>query len=373
MADEISFQTFYEEKLKNQLIKIDAERSKEFKKVKAARYKGVGAGAILAAFTAWGIMAMQPEASLVKFIQVFLVFALFFGLCGLAIGNHYTVLGLEKFRLPYKYKIVTPIIKYFNSTLNYHPEEKVPEKEVEESKLFQEKISLYTGDDLIEGKDGEVNFRFSEIGLHKKIKKSDQHGTPSWVHHPFFKGIFLVAEFPEPIIETLIVQPNPDYKDNDKNKAFFRKYAEKQTRWSNKRYMEWSPEKADVSGGLHVVNTEDKFFDDQFLVYSTDKPAAAYLMNSKLKDRLVLLKDMDYEQAFQDWQSGKSGGDFQVPAPYCSIVGNKFYLAKPYNRQFFNTDLERSIVSPEVTEQYFKEIRELTSLVKGMMKAFQRS
>lgn len=373
MAKDSTFQTFYEETLKNQLIEIEAERSKEFKKIKAARKKGAGAGAVVALFFAWGVMAMQPVASIITFIQAFLVFGIFFGLAGLVVGNHYTVLGLEKFRLPFKQKIINPIIKHFNATLTYHPEERISNKEVEESRLFQEDISLFKGDDLIEGKDGEVKFRFSEIRLHIEVKRSDHNGTPNWVHLPFFKGIFLVAEFPEPLIGTLIVRPNPAFKESGKNIDLLRKYAEKQTRWKHKRYLDWSPAKAAVSGSLQEIKTTDSAFDEQFLVYSTDQSAAEYLVRSKLKDRLMALKESDYEQSFMNWQSGKSAGDFQIPAPYCAIVGNKFYLAKPYNRQFFNTNLERSIVEPEITENYFREISELTSLVKGVTQAFQKS
>lgn len=371
MSRESAFLKFYKETLENRLVNIEAERDKEFKKVKAARKKGVIAGAVVAAFVAWGVMAMQPVESIVTFFQAFLVFGVFFCLVGLVLGNHFTIRGMEKFRLPFKLKVITPVIRHFNPTLTYHPEQKISDTEIAESRLFQEEISLYRGDDLIEGKEEDVKLRFSEVQLHIKVKKSDHNGTSGWVHHPFFKGIFLVAELPYEVIDTLIVRPNPGHTGGEKNKEYMRKLAEKQTRWSNRRYLDWSPDRVDIDRPLYRINTGDESFDEQFFTYSTDKQAAASLMKSKLKERLLVLKDMDYEQAYHDWKSGKSGGEFQIPAPYCAIIGNKFYLAKPYNRQFFNIDLERSVVGPHVTEQFFYEIRELTGLARGMTKAFQ--
>ncbi len=361
------FQSFYENSLRDQLLSIEAERVKEYKKVKEGKIKGIIAGLILAAFIALGAMAMQPEPGIILFGQLFLVFGIFFGLAGFGVGYHYTIGVLDKFKLPFKNKIITPIVKQLNPNLKYLPKERITNEEVAASKLFQDNIDYYQGDDMIEGKEGNVKFRFSELRLHIEVKQSDKDGRPIMVNIPFFKGVFLVAEFPKPIIDCLIIRPNLSFEENKEGKDSARIAAEKKTLKNNKKYFSWSANKVKVAGTLKEVQTGDKSFNEQFDVYSTNEFEAKKLLGQNLEDQITVIKQKDYKRAYFDWLNGNSRGDFHLPSPYCSIIGNKLYLAKPYNRRFFNTDMESSVVNPALMEMYYYDIKELLDLTKEVI------
>jgi hypothetical protein len=66
-------------------------------------------------------------------------------------------------------------------------------------------------------------------------------------------------------------------------------------------------------------------------------------------------------------------GNYQFPTVYFSIIGNKAFFGKPFDRNFFSPDLLNSIVEEEVSAKFYQEIKELNLLMEQITKIVQKN
>ncbi|WP_296620650.1 DUF3137 domain-containing protein [Marivirga sp.] len=360
------FKEFYKTELKAKLEDIEKERLAFSKKLKVNRKRGIIIALVIATLVSLGVQSMQEEGSFTDFLKAFVIFGPVFSLFGWGFGSHIGIKKMQSLRKPFKEKIVTPIIQHFNSNLNYQPEKSITKEEINESQLFQENIEYYNGDDLFEGSNSFSDYRFSEMRLGVKIKKADHNGRMQFVSHAVFKGVFLVAEFNETIIDSLIIRPNPSFKEENDQKRFVQKGSKFQKEFAKNKYTHWYIQDVKASQALQQVETGDSYFDNQFLIYSSDEYKAKTLLEGGLKDLFLKITDWEKEQAYNDKIEGHLQGNYQHPTVYFSIIGNKAYFGKPFDRNFFSPDLLKSIIDEEVTAKFYQEIKELNLLMDQM-------
>ena len=367
------FKEFYKTELKTKLEEIEKERLVFDNKMKRDRKKGVIVALGIAVLFSIGVQAMQEEGGLIDFLKGFAIFAPVLSLFGWILGSHFAMKKMLKLKKPFKAKIVAPIIQHFNANLKYQPDKAITKDEIKGSQLFQENIDYYNGDDLFEGSNSFANFRFSEMRLGIKVRKPDHNGHMRDISHAIFKGVFLVAEFNQTIIDSLIIRPNPAFKEENDQKQFLQKGSEFQKEFAKNKYTHWYVEDVQISDSLKEVKVEDEYFDSQFLIYSSEPIKAKALLNGELKDFFLKLTNWEKEQAYKDKIEGHLQGNYQFPTVYFSIIGNKVFFGKPFDRNFFSPDLLNSIVEEEVSAKFYQEIKELNLLMEQVTKIVQKN
>ena len=367
------FKEFYKTELKTKLEEIEKERLVFDNKMKRDRKKGVIIALGIAVLVSLGVQAMQKEGGFTDFLKAFAIFAPVLSLFGWILGSHFAMKKLLKLKKPFKAKIVAPIIQHFNTNLKYQPDKAITKDEIKESQLFQENIDYYNGDDLFEGSNSFAYFRFSEMRLGIKVRKPDHNGHMRDISHAIFKGVFLVAEFNQTIIDSLIIRPNPAFKEENDQKGFLQKGSEFQKEFAKNKYTHWYVEDVQISDSLKEVKVEDEYFDSQFLIYSSEPIKAKGLLNGELKDFFLKLTNWEKEQAYKDKIEGHLQGNYQFPTVYFSIIGNKAFFGKPFDRNFFSPDLLNCIVEEEVSAKFYQEIKELNLLMEQITKIVQKN
>lgn len=360
------FKEFYKTELKSKLEEIEKERLVFENKMKKDRKKGIIIALGIAVLVSLGVQAMQEEGGFTDFLKAFAIFGPVLSLFGWILGSHFAMKKMLKLKKPFKEKVVAPIIEYFNSNLNYQPEKSINKKEISESQLFQENIEYYDGDDLFEGSNSFADYRFSEMRLGVKVKKADKDGHMRYISHAIFKGVFLVAEFHQTILDSLIIRPNPSFEEENDQKRFVQKRSNFQNEFAKNKYTHWYVEDVKASQSLKQVETGDDYFDNQFLTYSSDEEKAKILLEGGLKDFFLKITDWEKEQAYNDKIEGHLQGNYQFPTVYFSIIGNKAYFGKPFDRNFFSPDLLKSIVDEQETAKFYQEVKELNLLMEQM-------
>ncbi|MGM0579439.1 MAG: DUF3137 domain-containing protein [Bacteroidota bacterium] len=367
------FKEFYKTELRSKLEEIEKERLVFDNKMKKDRKKAIIIALGIAALVSLGIQAMQEDGSFSDFLKAFAIFGPVLSLFGWVLGSHFAMKKMLALKKPFKEKIVVPIIQHFNSNLKYQPEKAIPKEEINESQLFQEKIEYYYGDDLFESSNSYADYRFSELSLGVKVKKRDKNGRNRFVNHSIFKGVFLVAEFQHSVLDALMIRPNPSFEEENDQKRFVQKGSKFQKEFAKNKYTHWHIENVKNSQPLKEVETGDDYFDKQFLIYSSDQDKAKTILNGGLKDFFLKITNWEKEQAYNDKIEGHLQGNYQHPTVYFSILGNKAYFGKPFDRNFFSPDLLKSIVEEEVTAKFYQEIKELNLLMEQMTKIIPKA
>ena len=373
MVQESDFKGFYNSVLRTKLEKIEQERIEIAKSLKADRKKGLLIGLLVAIAVSIGVQFMQEDQSIMVFFKAFLIFGPLFSLFGWGFASHRGVKKISEMTNPFKEKIVSPIIQHFDSSLKYDPHNSVSKEEILESQLFQESIEYYNGDDFFEGIISNIKCRFSEKRLGVKIKKPDSDGRMRDISHAIFNGIFLVAEMPQTVIDTLIIRPNPDFKEEDHQRRLVQKGSKFQNEFAKNKYTHWFSSNVKTVKPLHQIKTEDSYFDEQFLVYSTDDNTAKALLLDGLKDFFLKLTDWEKEEAFTNKIEGHLAGNYQYPTVYFSIIGNKVYFGKPFDKGFFNPDMMKSILDEELIAKFYHELKELKLLIENLTQNISRT
>lgn len=187
----------------------------------------------------------------------------------LAIGAPFALDAFRMLRVPdtatprIRQQLVRRVVQFWDPSFRYQPAGSISRAEFDASRLFEgERIDRFHGEDLVTGKHGETEFRFSELRA-DRIEKNGKRTR----RVPVFHGLFFVADFPKHFRgETLLL---PDRAERHLG-AFGRAF---QT----------------LAGGfgLRLVQLEDPAFERAFAVYSSDETEARYLLSPSLMQRIL--------------------------------------------------------------------------------------
>ncbi|MBW1841881.1 MAG: DUF3137 domain-containing protein, partial [Deltaproteobacteria bacterium] len=146
------------------------------------------------------------------------------------------------FKSEFKHRIIERIVRFIDGNLLYDKDECIPESEFRKCRLFTTDFDRYEGDDLVSGKIGRTEFRFSDIHAYDETER-DKGGTK---RATIFKGIFYVADFNKQFSSTTVVLP-------DTAERLFGRLGKKLQSWHILRDK--------------LVNLEDPEFEKHFVVY----------------------------------------------------------------------------------------------------------
>lgn len=259
MADE-AFRKFYEAELAGSLDEIRRIRTQHARSSKRAAF------VILIIFLILGVLlfAAPEDFSLLVLLGL--------GGCVVAwIICLFCYFGGGKEKRAFKEIVVPQIIKFFDPSLEFHPDRMVPSKLYDLSGLFAQEWDDYDGEDFVSGFYKGVEVMFSELKTEYETESTDDEGNTTRTTHTIFDGVFFVADFHKDFKYRTYVLPDVAEKYFGKLLGGFF-------------------QKCNVFQSWKLIKLENVEFEKEFAVYADDPVEARYILSPLLMERLLVLR-----------------------------------------------------------------------------------
>jgi len=270
MANEQSFEQFFESELTPALQPLEKQRKELVKKITIT----CGGIAIVAIVIA--IFLIVNSANL--------MLLLFFVIGSFALGAFLIKRMSSEYVFSFKTLVVEPIIQYISPDLTYSPKSGISESRFRASEIFRHSIDRYHCEDLIQGPVEQTHINFSELHAEYKTESRDSKGHRQTNWHTIFKGLFFIADFNKYFKGRTFVLP-------DSAEKLFGRFGQK----------------IQEIGKSHgkLVKLEDPDFEREFAVYSTDQVEARYILSPALMRRLLKFKNKTGEKVYFSFTGGE--------------------------------------------------------------------
>ncbi len=227
------------------------------------------------------------------------------------------------YRLLFKEEVIAKIVQFIDSSMQYHADGHISEKECMSSELFSHDFDRLSGNDLVQGSINGVSLKFSDLHLEKQVE--DKGGKEHW--KSLFQGLFFVADFNKTFTCKTFILP-----DNVGNTLGI---VGEWMQGLNKSYGE-------------LVKLDNDLFEKFFVVYG-NQIESRYILSPSLMERILAFKD-------------KSGKGLSI-----SFVNSKMYLCVDYKKDLFEPILTQSLLDFAPIKEYFQ----LLSHILGIVEAFK--
>ena len=226
----------------------------------------------------------------------------------------------------FKQQVIRQIIHFIDDTLTYSPSDCISQGRFEECGIFRTHIDRYRGDDLVTGKMGSTDMKFSEVHAEYKTTTTDSKGRTQTHWHTIFKGLLFSADFNKHFsVSTYVL--------TDRAEKLFGSFGTKFQKFS---------------GHGDLVKLEDPEFEKSFVVYSSDQTEARYILSTSLMKRIL-----DYKI--------KSKKNIQL-----SFVSSRLFVAVPYGKDLFEPKLFGEITDFESVEEYYNDLKLVLAFIEDL-------
>lgn len=210
----------------------------------------------------------------------------------------------------FKTKLIPKMIQGIHSNLSYDPSKSVSQSQFVRSKIFQNSIDIYEGEDWVKGTIDNTEIEFSELLVQYITRDSKGNETKN----TSFKGIFFVADFHKDFKGETFVLKDHAQKLFGNMGTFFQR----------------------INGSRpELILMENPVFEKQFVVYGTDQIESRYIITPSLMEKLV-----DMNRQFKGIQF--------------SFINSKLYIALPFSENLFEPKLFKSLENAEYIQKYFQ-------------------
>lgn len=176
-----------------------------------------------------------------------------------ALGVYFYI--ASKWSKTFKEKFIGLIVKSLFPDLNFYPDKFISKELFLKSRLFEDYPSpdVYKGENLIEGKIGDIKIKSSWIEAKYESESYDHdNNTTRTTYHTIFSGIFVIADFNKRFTSTTVILP--------------------------KKFIRISPKK------LKRVRLEDPEFESLFDVFTNDQVEARYILTPVFMEKVKSFK-----------------------------------------------------------------------------------
>ena len=222
----------------------------------------------------------------------------------------------------FKSLVIQRIVKFIDENLNYDARGCIDKTTFISSKIFTTKPNRYKGDDLVWGKTGATQIKFSEI------KAEHESGSgKNRRRYTIFKGLFFIGDFNKHFSCETVVLP-------DTAEKLFGHFGQKL-------------QSLNILRG-QLVKLEDPEFENHFVVYGDDQIQARYILSTSLMERIVEFKK-------------KTGRKI-----YLSFVGSMVFVAVSYTKSLFEPRIFRTLLDFEPIREYFEDLQLAIGIVDDL-------
>lgn len=214
---------------------------------------------------------------------------------------------IKKFISTFKPQIISLILDFIDDSINYgqlkyDAKLSVEKKDFEASQIF-DRSNLFSGEDYISGKIGELQFEMAEVtAINSNSNKLINH---------IFHGIFLHCTIPENVGSVLIIPK------------------------SNRQFMVKSIQKF-CSQGFGNCNhlIDNDIFNSMFLVFASQDADLSYLLSPKIQNALIDFRNTQHKDIFVSIINNKINLAISEPGnilePFILKTNLKFDLIKVF-------------------------------------------
>ncbi len=223
----------------------------------------------------------------------------------------------------FKTGVIEKLVKFIDENLTYARTNHISQSAFTASKLFNQHVDRFNGDDYVKGKIGQTAMEFSEI--HAKYITRDSKGRTQ--QHTIFKGLFFIADFNKHFKGKTIVLPDT---------------AEKLFGQLGTILQSMNKFRGDL------VKLEDPEFEKMFAVYGDDQIEARYILSTSLMKRIVDFKKSTKKTIF------------------LSFVGSKVNIAVSYRKDLFEPRVFRTMLDFSPIKEYFEDLKMAVSIIEEL-------
>lgn len=283
----------------------------------------------------------------------------------------------------FKNKVITPMLHFFDPSLQLYPHQSLEQEILTHSGLFVEhEIATFSGEDLVTGSYKNVSLRFSEMLVQKLAPRNSKER-----YRTVFKGIFveatLPAALPTPIylipfaftkssggISDLLSMKFFKGKDMSKGEQMLHNF---QIATKAMNFRKWTVEHTPFKQQLQKADLPHPLFKEHFSLFAGDtSKAVAYFLEKKgfLTYLEELVKNEDAKAAMEEFKTVQvtpTNVDYLLGRSLCSfaLVGNKIYFTIPYgNHAYLETDLTKSLTDFDKIKAYYEELKVVFDIVE---------
>lgn len=304
--------TVFDSKLKEQLLELDVVRKEAVKRLVVSLFV-VPLSAVLAFLY---VEANYMDLEVVLWVAGFVAVMMY-----LYVGKKW-----KSYRNGYKTEVVGKLLKMFNDSFKYSPNDCISSQEYKNSGLYQRSYDRYVGEDYVKGMLGKTAIQFSELHTQYKTTSTDSKGNKRTTWHTIFKGLFFIADANKHFNGKTYIMPDSDSIFSSIGKSISSLFGGRGDR----------------------VALEDPEFERHFEVYSDDQVEARYLISPALMRRLVSFK---YE----------AGANVAL-----SFVGENLYIAIPTRKAYFEPKLFKPAADFDVVEEIYQDLDFITGIVEDL-------
>ena len=228
------------------------------------------------------------------------------------------------FTTRFKPAVLAPLVRAYDPSFAYNPNAGISRQEFEATRLFRNRIDRYSCEDLVEGRLGQTDLRFSEVHAQYKTETRDSKGNRKTRWHTLFKGLLFKADFNKHFSGTTFVLPDT---------------AEKTFGAFGQTLQSWG------SSHGELVRMEDPEFERAFVVYGSSQEEARYILSPALMARIL-----DFHR--------RSGLSLHLGFLDASVV-----VGISMSRAFFEPSLDKSLLEPGALAEFWAELDLAAGLV----------
>ena len=248
-------------------------------------------------------------------------FMIFFAFGYIALGSILYKIFTKEYTQEFKTKIITPLIKEIDNSLNYQPEQYISQHIFERSKIFTSNIDRYSGNDYVHGKIDEVSLMFSDVHAEQKHKNSK--GNDNW--STIFQGLFIIADFHKNFHGSTVILPDTAQKT----------FGEVLGGWLQSKNLSRED----------LVKMDNPEFEKMFVVYGTDQIEARYILSHTIMEKLIAFQKKSKHPLF------------------VSFVNNSIHMAIEYNKDLFEPSVFHSLLDYKIAMEYISSLHFCINIV----------
>ncbi len=317
---EDNFKAYYEQKLVPDLNSLEADRLEVIKKV--MRLRRIMLSIVLPITIITGVYSWVQYGDLYLLIPVII----FIWTPGLIVYIVRRVKYAKPYEHDFKNKIMTALVRFIDDSLKYNPVEKISPEEFKSSGIFKQRLDKYRGEDLVYGKLGGTEIRFSEVNAAYKTQRRE-NGRTKTEYHTIFDGVFFVCDFNKHFRSRLYVFP-------DLMERLFGKWGQ-------------NLQELDKSHG-ELIKLEDPEFEKEFAIYGDDQVESRYILSTSLMQRILNFKKKTKSMI------------------YMSFVDSKLYVAISIMEDLFEARLWKTILDYDYIKSNLDYFLLFTGIVEDL-------
>lgn len=293
---------------------ISTDLEEEVNKLEEYRVKGLDKIARVWIFGPFLIVLLLVLVSIYfPFLHGFKALVLFhIVLFGLMITNRLNNNVKRDFRIEFKQKVVSNLIKSRYPTIQYHPAKRISEQDIFASRLFSKTQMNLKGEDMIQGKYKDTDFSLSEL---KPLKGKNEAGL-------IFQGLFIKADFHKYFHSETFVLPQTALESFGLNK---------------KKYH-----------GADLIEMEDLDFVSRFRVFTTNDQDARYILSPSMMRRICILQN-------------KFGDDISI-----SFRGDCMYVAIKTSKDYFEHDINNILYADSLICRHVNDLQSILGIIDDL-------